>query len=181
MSSTDNHKAVLRKSMLEKRNNLSDLIKRRHSQRICKKLLEYILKHEINSLHTFLPIGSEIDIIPVVQECLSLEIIIIIPKTLSNRSLEHHQIVDLRNLKQGRFGTKYPKDPNLYHGSYDLILVPGLAFDLRGNRIGYGAGYYDVFLQQHPTATKAGVCFPEQIIDQVPFESHDVNMDLMFC
>ncbi len=60
--------------------------------------------------------------------------------------------------------------------SIDLILVPGIAFDREGNRLGRGKGYYDKILKK-TTAWKIGVCFPFQVLEEVPAEIHDVKMD----
>lgn len=58
----------------------------------------------------------------------------------------------------------------------DLLIIPGIAFDLNGNRLGRGKGYYDKILC-HTKAYKLGVCFDFQMIPQVPMEEHDVKMD----
>lgn len=61
-------------------------------------------------------------------------------------------------------------------GKIDLILVPGVAFDKSGNRLGRGKGYYDKVLKQMG-AYKLGVCFDFQLVERVPVEPHDVKMD----
>lgn len=61
-------------------------------------------------------------------------------------------------------------------GKIDLILVPGVAFDKFGNRLGRGKGYYDKVLKQ-TGAYKLGVCFDFQLVERVPVEPHDVKMD----
>ena len=61
----------------------------------------------------------------------------------------------------------------------DVILVPGLAFDVRGNRLGYGAGYYDRYvakLQDVNLPILVGICFSELLFDQIPSEDHDIKM-----
>ena len=63
----------------------------------------------------------------------------------------------------------------------DLILVPGVAFDLQGNRLGRGKGYYDKILKQTQQAYKIGVCFDFQCLRHVPTEEHDVCMDLVIA
>lgn len=60
--------------------------------------------------------------------------------------------------------------------SIELVIVPGIAFDKNGNRLGRGKGFYDKFLK-HTKAFKLGVCFDFQLFDDVPFEEHDVRMD----
>ncbi|MCF7806365.1 MAG: 5-formyltetrahydrofolate cyclo-ligase [Simkaniaceae bacterium] len=62
----------------------------------------------------------------------------------------------------------------------DTILVPGLAFDKKGFRLGYGLGYYDQQLAMLDEKLKIGVCFKEQLIDQLPNEPHDVPVDKVF-
>lgn len=75
------------------------------------------------------------------------------------------------------------KEPNgeafTDYASIDFIAVPGVAFDLKGNRLGRGKGYYDRLLPQIPSAYKAGICFPFQLIEEVPAESYDVRMDII--
>lgn len=69
--------------------------------------------------------------------------------------------------------------PFTTYADIDLVLVPGVAFDVAGNRMGRGRGYYDRFLSQ-PTlkqAYKLGICYPCQLVEQVPTNSHDVAMD----
>jgi len=66
-----------------------------------------------------------------------------------------------------------PISPN----SLDVVVVPGVAFDPDGNRIGYGGGYYDRFLIQVPRAWRIGVCYDLQLIKEVPRADHDVPVD----
>lgn len=63
-----------------------------------------------------------------------------------------------------------------YTGSYDLIVVPGVAFDRQGNRIGRGKGYYDRFLCKHLDVMRIGICFNFQFVDEVPIEDNDIKM-----
>lgn len=60
----------------------------------------------------------------------------------------------------------------------DLILVPGMAFDRNGNRLGRGKGYYDRILR-NCKACKIGVCFPFQLLPEIPTEPHDIKVDLV--
>ena len=64
-----------------------------------------------------------------------------------------------------------------YTGGFDLIVVPGVAFDRNGNRLGRGRGYYERFLCQHLDVKRIGICFDFQLIDEVPAESFDIRMD----
>ena len=61
----------------------------------------------------------------------------------------------------------------------DCIIVPGAAFDRSGNRLGLGGGYYDKFLERVPAAYRIALAFNYQIIDKIPTESHDAQVDLI--
>ena len=76
----------------------------------------------------------------------------------------------------GDFNILEPQnDP--YTGGFDLIVVPGVAFDRQGNRLGRGKGYYDRFLSQHLDVRRIGICFDFQLVDEVPAEPFDIRMD----
>ena len=64
-----------------------------------------------------------------------------------------------------------------YSGGFDLIVVPGVAFDRQGNRLGRGKGYYDRFLCHHLDVKRIGICFDFQLVDEVPSEPFDIRMD----
>jgi 5-formyltetrahydrofolate cyclo-ligase len=94
-------------------------------------------------------------------------------------ALEFHWVEDLAALKAGTYGileppAGKPADPE----ELDLILVPGLAFDPEGRRLGYGAGYYDRTLGGSK-ALKVGLAFDFQVAASLPGQPHDVSMDLV--
>lgn len=78
--------------------------------------------------------------------------------------------------KVGDFNILEPQNEP-YTGGFDLIVVPGVAFDLNGNRIGRGRGYYDRFLCKYPNVRRIGICFDFQIVESVPTEPNDIKMD----
>lgn len=60
-----------------------------------------------------------------------------------------------------------------------LIIMPGAAFDRSGNRVGYGGGFYDAYLSRFPFCRTAALCFPEQLVPQIPAEACDVPAELI--
>lgn len=84
------------------------------------------------------------------------------------------------SLKSGVFGIQEPvgNQPTVPDNEIDLIVIPGIAFDRNMNRIGRGKGYYDRLLST-TTATKAGLCFHFQLVEDVPSESFDKKMDIL--
>ncbi len=77
-----------------------------------------------------------------------------------------------------QFGIGEPQGPEWTDlDKVDLIIVPGVAFDSHGNRMGRGRGFYDRLLKSTPNAVKVGVAFDFQLLDRIPVEPHDVPMD----
>lgn len=174
-------KQLLREQMLEQRRNLS--LSERHllESRVCERLIQLIEEKNIRVVHTFLPMGNEFNHIPVIEYCLRKKIRVVTTKTLKRPRLQHLILSSLSELENGVFGTKYPKNAKEWTGSYNLIVVPGLAFDANGNRLGYGGGYYDAFLADHANCLKVAVAFPFQIISHVPVDDNDERVDLVYC
>ena len=82
------------------------------------------------------------------------------------------------NLAIGAYGIEEPTGEFFTdYSAIDLIVVPGVAFDRKGNRLGRGKGYYDRLLPQIPSAYKAGICFSFQIVEEIPAEPFDICMD----
>ena len=67
--------------------------------------------------------------------------------------------------------------PAVVKDAIDLIIVPGVGFDRQGNRLGRGKGYYDRLLPRIPSAYKIGICFPFQLVEEIPAEPFDIRMD----
>lgn len=170
-------KVELRTNMLSQRQTLDNSAIAYHSYNLCEKLKSETLKLKAKTVHTFLPMSNEVDLYPFIRWCLNTNITVITTKTLKNRTLKHLVLHSLSDLTDGVFGTKHPATEEEHQGDIDIIIVPGLAFDNSNMRLGYGGGYYDTFLVNHPKAIKIGVGFPFQLIDQVPVEEHDVRLN----
>jgi 5-formyltetrahydrofolate cyclo-ligase len=103
-----------------------------------------------------------------------------VPK-LMNKEIEPSLIIDFDSLvESGNFGILEPTDlVKVAHKNINLVVVPGIVFDKKGHRIGYGFGFYDKFLRKVPKAVKVGLCFNFQLIDKIPNEPHDVPVDFI--
>lgn len=83
----------------------------------------------------------------------------------------------LNDFAPGRFGIPEPTTHEPLEQTPDVTIVPGLAFTRTGARLGQGGGYYDRYLVDHPATYKIGLCFEEQLADELPSVTHDVFMD----
>lgn len=102
---------------------------------------------------------------------------ILLPVVAGER-LELRAYTGHEHLTQGAYGIGEPDGPAFTdYGAIALAVVPGVAFDRQGNRLGRGKGYYDRLLEHLPATYKIGICFPYQIVNSVPTEALDIRMD----
>lgn len=105
-----------------------------------------------------------------------------LPSVDADHQLSLHRYHGEAHLTTGAFHIKEAQGELLEHfDSVDVVLVPGVAFDSDGHRLGRGGGYYDRLLPHLKHAKKIGLCFDFQLLSFVPTTSHDVNMDLLSC
>lgn len=162
--------------MLDQRNAIENAEKGTLDENICTQLLQLIAARKPAVVHCYIPMGSEIDIKPVINHMLQQKITVLAPKALKQRRMENLILRSLDELESGIYGTQHPANTMAYDGPIDLFIIPGLAFDKNNYRLGYGSGYYDTFLHTQPSAYKAGICYPFQLIDHVPTEPHDEQL-----
>jgi 5-formyltetrahydrofolate cyclo-ligase len=170
-------KKELRKEMLGRRDTLDPTQKQKYDTAICEQILDIITIHNYNIIHTYLPMGSEINIFPLIERLLTTGKTVVTPKALKHRKMENLILNSLNELESGIYGTQHPANSIEYTGNFDLFIIPGLAFDRQNYRLGYGSGYYDTFLVSQPQAYKLGIAYPFQIIEKVPTEPHDMVLD----
>jgi len=191
MTNIEEEKYLLRKKMERLRGAMEEQESREKSEQACKHLLDHPLfanqkDYSKLTLCTYMPFRSEIDITPVMEWCWVQGIKVLIPRANRlQRSLTLYWIESYADVETGAWGIREPKDNALVWDqkcSIDMILIPGLAFDLQGGRVGYGGGYYDRFVKACHRSTQVkpihmAAAFDLQIVDQVPMESHDLKID----
>jgi 5-formyltetrahydrofolate cyclo-ligase len=103
---------------------------------------------------------------------------VLLPKVVSDEDMELRHYTGKADLQQGAFGIMEPCGKVFTdYDSIDVAIVPGMAFDQQGHRLGRGKGYYDRFLAKIPKVYKIGLCFSWQLVDEVPCDEHDIIMD----
>ena len=131
------------------------------------------------SILLYAPLAEELDVWPLLYETIASGRIAALPRfNAVNGTYFACRIQDASaDLSVGQFAIREPNErcSRIAEG-LDLILVPGVAFDLRGGRIGRGAGYYDRLLA-NAAGVRCGVAFDQQMVDDVPMEGHDLRMN----
>jgi 5-formyltetrahydrofolate cyclo-ligase len=152
------------------------------SEKLCAKLKEQPAFQKARSILFFAPLPEEPDLWPLVNETLAGKKMVALPCfDADNQTYLPRRITDIHvEILSGKFGIREPATTcvAIPLDDLDLVLVPGVAFDLNGHRVGRGKGFYDRLLQNF-SGEKIGVAFDEQMVDAIPVEENDVRMDLI--
>jgi 5-formyltetrahydrofolate cyclo-ligase len=148
------------------------------SQAICHHLMTLIRKKEAVMAYTSKE--KEVNTVPILTALFLRRNPVIVPIIVrEDVSLRLSYLRDLSVLVPSTFGVPEPIGSEIpaMGEDVDTILLPMLGFDRTGGRIGYGAGYYDRFLEKHPDLRKIGLAFACQEIESLPLDDTDVRMD----
>lgn len=174
-------KIELRERMRFRRDSLTAAERIEKSQQIAKRLFALPEFQKAKTVAFFLSIGSEVNTRWMIERALRLKKKVLVPVT--KKEVELVEFPGWEDLKPGKFGVPEPVDakPGTRNrkpgaGKPGVIIVPGLAFDRRGNRLGYGKGYYDRLLRELKTI-RIGIAFGCQIVGEVPAGKGDERMD----
>lgn len=103
---------------------------------------------------------------------------VLLPCVINDTDMELRRYTGPQDLQTGSFGILEPTGELFTdYDTIDVAIVPGMAFDAEGHRLGRGKGYYDRFLSRVPHLYKIGLCFSWQLVDHVPYDEHDIKMD----
>lgn len=178
-------KGDLRKEIKAKRESMDKDTKITYDEGIKKALLESDVYKNSKAIFIYVSMDSEINTIEIIKEVLSsgkrVAVPKVIPVSLKRRYMKALKINSMLQLNEsGAFGILEPSiECEDISEEIDLVIVPGLAFDLEGNRLGYGGGYYDRFLSKYPNNKKIALCYDFQIFKEIPHEFFDEKVDLI--
>ena len=174
-------KQELRKMMLAKRRALSKEEVTAGGVRLLQSLQEEGYLENVQTAFVYVDAKNEVSTLPLISHLLKNGIRVCVPKTFSNGYMEAWEVKDPeRDCSLGNYGILEPTTGVVVSANeMDLAIVPGVAFDKKGNRIGYGAGYYDRFLKNGNAMKKIGVCYTFQLVEELETEPTDISMDFM--
>lgn len=174
-------KDKIRKEILAKRNILSDKDINKKSDSIIKNLASYI--ENVQNIMIFMDMKTEVKITKLLELYPKKNFFISKIINSKNREMKINKY-NKNELILHKFGYYESSSNDFYDEEIlDVVIVPALAFDFKKNRIGFGGGYYDTFLEKvrkkNNKVLFIGVCYDFQIIDSVPTEKHDVTLDFV--
>lgn len=179
-------KQQLRKLVRERLDNLTKKSIEIQSDNVYTTILNLNQFHNSNNIALYMSMDKEIDTNKLLQKAFDLKKSVFIPR-VNGDVMNMIKINDTKNLIKNKFGIWEPSnsaDVNTPDYSLDLIIVPALAFDNLGNRLGHGKGYYDKYFESYEQKYNSipllvGIAFDEQLVDNVPVTDSDVKMDMV--
>jgi 5-formyltetrahydrofolate cyclo-ligase len=174
-------KAGLRRKMLESRKALSAEDYMGKSLIIQQRLISTEEYSHSEVLALYSSIKKEVDTHQVIEMSLRSGKKVILPAVSDGRLL-FRELKEISDLHKGKYGILEPPATSKVFAPdlADLIVLPGIAFDLKGHRVGYGKGYYDKSLHHLEGQGKlVAVCYDFQLVEEIAGEAHDVKVDMI--
>lgn len=169
-------KDLLRKKYKEIRDSIEN--KKEKDSLIFNKLINLEVYRCAKVVGIYYSTQSEVDTIKLIEYSLSLGKVVCLPKVKEDL-MDFFIIKSLDDLTIGSFNIMEPKNTKkIDKNEIDLMIVPGIVFDINNNRIGYGRGYYDKYLCG-VKAYKIGLAYNEQIIEKIETGEHDIKLDMV--
>lgn len=173
-------KEVLRSRAREARAAMPEEKRKEYSCAICNRVVSVLDGQDPVLVYVSKP--PEVETIPLITTLISRKTSVVVPIIeREERTLRLSFLRDPSHLSISTFsvpepiGHELPADP----GGIQVAIIPLIAFDRNGHRLGYGAGYYDRFLSRNPHMFKIGIGFSCQEVDRIPADGRDVSMDVI--
>ena len=134
------------------------------------------------SVFLYLPMPEEIDTAAIAHAAWADDKVVLLPRCrMSDRAMDACPVFSFRDdMTPSDYGIPEPHSKPWDAGQVDFVVVPGLAFDRAGGRLGRGAGFYDRFLERlGDHAVTCGLAFHQQVIEHVPMFDHDARLDIL--
>ena len=146
------------------------------SEEICSRVLASAWWQEASTPLLYYPLADEVDVRPLIREAYDRGKQVLLPVCRGDE-LELRLYEGEASLARGAFGIMEPTGRLFapeHYSDIQLAVIPGMAFDRAGHRLGRGKGYYDRLLPKLTAARLQGICFPFQLLDEVPADAHDI-------
>lgn len=149
------------------------------SARLGEQFRACALYKEARTIYGYLPYNQEVRTVPMLERALADGKRVAVPKVYGDR-MKFIYMTDLNRVEKGYANIPEPVDDEpVAEDPTALVLMPGLAFDREGHRIGYGGGFYDKFLAEEPEHPTVALCYGFQMLEKLETEEFDIPVDLV--
>ena len=172
-------KTALRKEIRDKKRAMTPEQIENASQRLAQQFFATSYYQQAKTLYGYLPYNQEVRTEPILLQALKDGKKVAVPKVYGE-TMRFIYLEDLSGVEKGYAGIPEPiGDEPVARDETALVLMPGLAFDPEGHRIGYGGGFYDKFLSAEPEHPTVALCYAFQMLPKLETEEFDVPVDLV--
>lgn len=169
----------MRKLFLDERKNIPDNVKKEAGRSIFEKLISSDVYKNAGSIFIYISMKNEAPTIDIINRAIKDKKTVAVPISLKDREMFFVPVTGLDNLIKTKFGVLEPvcaREDEIFPSSDSLLVVPGVAFDVLGRRMGYGGGYYDTYIERYNIENTVALAFDIQVKDSIPYEKHDKIM-----
>ena len=177
-------KNALRKSFLERRSSIPDEYKDKLDSKILSRFMALTVYRYADTMLVYYPVKGEIDVRPLISAALSAGKRVALPRCESKGSvMNFHYINSLDELESGRFGLFEPPAQNEKfridgQNGRCAVIIPALAYDRMGYRLGYGKGFYDRYFSGSDIS-RVGPIYSQFIVNSLPHGKYDISVDIL--
>ncbi len=176
-------KSDIRKDILYKRNSLSESEIINNSKIISIRVIATQEYQSSKSIGVYYPIGSEVNTFDIIKHSIDNKKDVGLPRVIDSTKIEFFKVIEdsFEKIKftKGKYGIFENSVSTTSIDQMDLLIIPGIAFDLQGNRIGYGKGYYDRLLSSRKAKYVIGLAFETQVINEIPNNDYDIPVNII--
>ena len=170
-------KTALRKQIREKKRAMTPQQIENASRDLGRQFAASSLYREAKTIYGYLPYNQEVRTVPMLEQALRDGKRVAVPKCYGDE-MRFIYMEDLTRVEKGYAGIPEPvADEPVAEDKTALVLMPGLAFDPQGHRIGYGGGFYDKFLAMEPEHPTLALCYDFQMLPRLETEEFDIPVD----
>lgn len=170
-------KKELRRSIRERKRAMTEDEIVSRSRKLGEQFLASQAYREAKTIYGYLPYNQEVRTVPMLEQALRDGKAVAVPKCYGDE-MKFIVMTDLSRVEKGYAGIPEPiADEPVANDETALVLMPGMAFDPQGHRIGYGGGFYDKFLSREPNHPTLALCYEFQMLPYLETEEHDIPVD----
>lgn len=167
-------KMALRRQIREKKRAMTPAEIEEKSRRLGELFLRSEAYRQAQTIYGYLPYNQEVRTVPMLEQALADGKRVAVPKCYADE-MRFIYLTDLTQVEKGYAGIPEPiADAPVAQDETALVLMPGLAFDRQGHRIGYGGGFYDKFLEKEPNHPTVALCYDFQVLEYLETEDFDI-------
>ncbi len=171
-------KKDIRKRVLEKRNAITELEWKERSYTIYKKIAEHPFFLQADAVYSYVDYRKEVSTRDIIVHAWNCGKKVAVPKIVES-TMEFFYIQNFSDLRKGYQGILEPTQAYPADDDNVLLIMPGTAFDQTCNRVGYGKGFYDVYLTKHSNFKTIALAFELQMVKNIPADEHDIRPNMI--